>query len=108
MQKIIPKRPLRRRGRDHSAQVPKTDFRFAGERLHNLPLACCEIVGDTVRRDVAAGQEAHTHGAGLLDEFRFGVSRLDAQLDDLLRAAAPLFHKTAPIKDFRNERIPRP
>jgi hypothetical protein len=36
MQKIIPKRPLRRRERDHSAQVPKTDFTPAGERLQSL------------------------------------------------------------------------
>jgi len=91
-----------------ATKVLEHDFLFAGERLQNLPLACGEILGDTVRRDVAAGQEAHTHRAGLLDELRLGVSCLDAQLDDLLHAPAPSFHKAAPIEDFRDERIPRP
>jgi hypothetical protein len=37
MQKIIPKHPLRRRGRDHSAQVPKIDFLFSGWRRRHSP-----------------------------------------------------------------------
>src|SRR5579883_1498153 len=108
MQQLIPKRPLRSRRRDQSAQVAKTDFLFTCERLQNLALARREIMGHTVWRDVAAGQEAHTHRAGLLDELRLGVSCLDTQLDDLLRAAAPSFHKAPPIEGFRDERIPRP
>jgi hypothetical protein len=39
----------------------------------------------------------------LLDELRLGVSCLDTQLDDLLRAAAPSFHKAAPTEGFREE-----
>gem|GEM_PF-5979143 len=75
--------------------------------MQNFPLPLGQVMGHSVRGDIAARQETHPDAAGLFAEFRFRVSGLDTQFHNLLGAASPSFNHTAQIKNLGNDWIAR-
>lgn len=62
---------------------------------------------DSVRSDVPARNEADTQSAGLVHEFRFGVTGLKTELNNPLRTSAPALDQSRPVKYFCDQRISR-
>ena len=105
MVEVITDGPRRRRAGQARNDVPQRHLPAAADHLQDFTLPVGEIMGNAVRGDVAARQEAHPDGARLLTELGFRMTRPDALRYDLLRATAPLFDEAAPVEDARDERI---
>ena len=61
-----------------------------------------------MRRDVAAGQEAHADCSCLLDKLGLRVACLHAELHDFLRTPSPTFDQPPAIEDASDKWVARP
>ncbi len=73
--------------------------------LQDFPLPTRQVVGHGVGRNVAAGKKAHGNSPALLDELRFWMAGLYAELDDSLGSSAPSLDQTSAVEDVGEQRV---
>lgn len=78
MNKIFPERSFGRGIIDALADFSKCKMLGSGQYMQNLSLSISQVMGDTMRRDIATGQEAYPDTAGLFAKFRLRVRGLEA------------------------------
>ena len=79
-----------------------------GNYLKDFPLPVRQVMRHPLGRDVAAGQKAHPDTSGLFAELGLGMTGLDAQFHNLLRAAPPSLDHAAQVKHIGNQWVARP
>ena len=105
--KVFLNHSIRRRSGQTLPYFAKRQGAVVSQNLEELPLPLRKVMGHPMGRDVAAGQEAHPHAAGLLAELGLWVAGPDTQLDNLLRSPAPAFDDTAEVEDLGDQRVAR-